>query len=120
MGHKPMPLGRALAIRYEMLSTLGEGTLGDLHLVRDRSRGDTLALRLTDFAAAPVVLEALANVVALHDRLAPRQLPLARVRASGADGERAWYVMDALDGESLLSQVRSSGPLAAPQACQLL
>jgi serine/threonine protein kinase len=62
------------------------------------------------------VLDAIAEVIALHERLG--EAPLARIRISGGDEGRMWYAMDLLDGESLLTRVRSKGALAPGDAAR--
>jgi aminoglycoside phosphotransferase (APT) family kinase protein len=76
------------------------------------------AVRLTDIPDAPVVLDAIAEVIALHERF--EDAPLARIRACGGDEQRLWYAMDLLEGESVLAWVRSKGALAPGNATRLL
>jgi serine/threonine protein kinase len=109
-----------LARRFALHAALGTGGLGELYRVEERASGAARVLRLTDFAPEPEIVAALASVVALHDRLAPLRLPLARVHACGAGDARAWYVADALAGQSLLERVRSDGPMAAGAAARLI
>jgi serine/threonine-protein kinase len=107
----------ALGRQFQIESRLGTGGLGDLYRARALATGQQVALRLTDIPDAPVVLEAIAGVIALHERLAG--VPIARIRASGGDEGRMWYAMDLLGGESLLARVRSKGPLAPGEAARL-
>lgn len=113
-----MSIGRSLRSRFEIDRLLGRGGLGDLYRVRALGAGEQLALRTTELRDVPPVLDAFASVIELHQRLA--QLPIVRLRACGGDDERAWYVMDFVDGASLLHRVRASGPMAVAEAVPLL
>src|SRR5262245_18067083 len=110
--------GRVIAGQYEIRAQLGHGGLGPLSRVAARGRPGGVAFRLSPGPALPGVVEALRNVIALHERVA--HLRLVRLRACGVEANRAWYVMDFVDGESLLTRVRQRGRLPANEAQRLL
>lgn len=114
VGDGRVGLGRSLTRRFAVEARLGCGGLGELYRVRVVGSDDRLALRWTKIADAPVVLDTIGRVVALHTRLA--DLPLVRVRDCGGDEGRMWYAMDYSDGEALLTIVRRLGPVAADRA----
>ncbi len=88
--------GRALTSQFQVLAHVGRGGLGDLYRAQARASGQVLAVRATDIPDADVVLEAIRDVIALHDEFA--HLPIARIRlCGGADGSM-WYGMDYCEG----------------------
>lgn len=107
----------ALTRGLHLQDRLGSGGFGDLYRARTPG-GHLQAVRLTDIPDAPVVLDAIAEVIALHERF--EDAPLARIRACGGDEQRLWYAMDLLEGESVLAWVRSKGALAPGNATRLL
>lgn len=113
-----MEPSRALTSQFELLSKLGAGGLGDLYRAQERSSGRVLALRATEIPDAPVVLDAVRDVIALHDRFA--RLPLAQIRSCGGADACLWYGMDYLDGESLHSRVLLRGKLSLPDAVPIV
>jgi serine/threonine protein kinase len=110
--------GRALTSRFQIQDSLGRGGLGELYRARSLDTGRMQAVRMTDIPDAPIVLDAMAEVIALHERFI--DAPLAHIRVSGADEQRMWYAMDLLDGESVLTRVRSKGVLGPDNATELL
>lgn len=118
MEHSHVALGRSLQGRFEVDALLGKGGLGDLYRVRALGTDEPVALRLMDIPDAPPVLDAFGEVEALQRQLA--DVPLSRMRACGGDEGRAWYTMDYLDGESVLSLIRRRGPLPMGDAIRLV
>src|SRR5579863_6492011 len=116
-----MTLTRTLQSRYELIELIGNGGLGELYRVRDRTTRLTLALRTTVFPSEPEILAALSSTVELHNVLAAKGLPVVRVVASGADEEGgAWYTMEFAAGESVITDVRRHKPMPATRALPLL
>ena len=109
---------RALIGHFEILGPLGQGGLGDLYRAHQRRSGDLRAVRATVIPDAPVALDAIGDVVALHERFAT--LPLARVRSCGGADGQLWYAMDYLDGESLHAHVLGRGKVAPADAVALV
>jgi serine/threonine protein kinase len=120
-GHDAVVMTRAFAGRFELIDRLGTGGLGELFRVRENTTRLPLALRLTIFPGAEEILAALGSVVALHTTLAADGLPIVRVVAAGVDEEgSAWYAMELVEGESILSAVRRHGPMPVAKAVPLL
>jgi serine/threonine protein kinase len=113
---------RAFAGRYDLIERLGleDGRLGELYRARDTITKRQLALRVTHFASATEILDALKSVVALHSALIAARLPIVAVVAEGSDDENAWYAMEFAAGESILANMRRNGRMPPQKAVPLL
>jgi tetratricopeptide (TPR) repeat protein/tRNA A-37 threonylcarbamoyl transferase component Bud32 len=87
--------------RYELLGVLGEGAMSVVHRARDRQLGRSVAVK--------VLRESLLSHPLVRDRFTREAQALARldhpgivrVFDSGLDGDRAYLVMELVEGEPL-------------------
>lgn len=96
--------------RYRLEDVLGNGGFSEVRRATDLVTGDTVAVKLSPLAMAadPATHELLleADVVERLDH--PN---IVRVFDSGVEDDRAFMVMEYLDGPSLRAMVREEGPL---------
>lgn len=110
----------AFAGPYELLTTLGEGGMGEvLHARRSDRPGEDYALKrlkLFDSAAVRRFLE-----VEIPVARSLRHPGIVQVLEAGADGEgRPYYVMPLIQGHDLAWMIREGGPLTGPRAAALV
>ncbi len=92
--------------RYELLGVLGEGAMSVVHRARDRHLGRSVAVK--------VLRESLFSHPLVRDRFTREAQALARldhpgivrVFDSGLDGDRAYLVMELVEGEPLSKRLR--------------
>ncbi|MBX3472433.1 MAG: serine/threonine protein kinase, partial [Planctomycetes bacterium] len=106
--------------RYQVLSRLGKGSMGEVYLVRDPGGGAPLALKVlaSDLLADAEARERFRRELASMTRLGEHPA-IVRARGHGLlpDG-RPFYVMDYVQGRSLKEALRAG--LGAPSALDAL
>ncbi|MBK8939295.1 MAG: serine/threonine protein kinase [Polyangiaceae bacterium] len=111
--------GRVVAKRYALEERIGQGGMGEVWSVYDRRVGRRMALKLVDLVAAD---QPSAHARFIREATLARQLhgpAFAEVYDHGFVGDRAFMVMELLDGESLLERLRRVGRLTCPEALSL-
>ncbi|MEO7036120.1 MAG: serine/threonine-protein kinase [Polyangiaceae bacterium] len=114
-------IGSVVDNRYEVLSVVGEGGMGVVYEIRHRALGKRFALK------------ALRKELATDGETAARFIQEARTAASvshpglveitdfGAlPTGQPFFVMELLEGQSLASLIRSSGPIPAGRAVDII
>lgn len=97
--------------RYQLLEVIGEGGMATVYRAFDQRLRRTLAIK--------VLAPALSNRRSIRERFLGEARAMAslhdrrvvRVIDYGEDGDRAYIIMELVDGGSLLDRVRDYGPL---------
>ena len=101
--------GRRLADRYELMDTIGKGSMGKVYLAKDTLLGDVLVA--VKFLAQTLLNEEM-NQRFLHEamtcaQLSSKSIHVIRVTDYGiSDNEVPFYVMEYLEGENLGQMLR--------------
>src|SRR5881396_4332343 len=111
-------LRAALAKRYVIERELGRGGMATVYLARDLKHGRFVALKvLSPALAASLGAERFLREIEVAARLQhPHIVP---VYDSGAEGDRLYYVMPFVEGESLRRRLEREGPLPIAEAVRL-
>ena len=101
-----MLVGQTLAGRYDLLSRVGAGGMGDVYCAYDRELDEYVALKLIDraLAAQPAAVARFRQEVKLARRVTHRNV--ARTYELSRDGALAFYTMELVDGEPLLARMK--------------
>ncbi len=114
--------GTLIAGRYEVLSLLGSGGMGQVYRVVDRElHGETVALKLLhpQLSQDPSIFERFRNEVALARSLAHPNI--VRTFDLGKAPEGYYYLtMEYVEGKSLKEFIEQSGALPVQKASQIL
>lgn len=112
-------VAEALAARYEVLDTLGEGGMGMVYRVRDRETGEILALKLLrpEIARDPAMMERFKNEIRLAHRITHKNV--CRIYDFNRVGDLAYFTMEYVDGESLRAWLRRVGKLTPERTMDL-
>ncbi len=116
----------AIAGRFELISPLARGSMGEVHRARDLQTGDTVAVKLiwrrrtgeevslteADKNAARFMRE-----VRIMSRLSSPNLP--RTIAGGIDGDRPYLAMEYLEGTTLAWLIDENGRLPVAWAAAI-
>jgi len=116
----------AIAGRFELVSPLARGSMGEVHRARDLQTGDTVAVKLiwrrrtgeevalteADKNAARFMRE-----VRIMSRLSSPNLP--RTIAGGLDGDRPYLAMEYLEGTTLAWLIDENGRLPVAWAASV-
>ncbi|MBC8067148.1 MAG: protein kinase [Deltaproteobacteria bacterium] len=115
-----MPTG-LLAGRYQAISLLGQGAMGDVYLARHVHAGRVVALKVVSSSFASdqricerVRAEAQACSAARHPNI------VEVFDAGELEDGRPYVAMEYLDGKRLLDLFESEGPLPIARACRLM
>ena len=108
--------GTTLAGRYDILSLLGTGGMGEVYRARDRELEDLVALKVirADLVAVPGLVERFRREVKLARRVTHNNV--ARTFELGRDGDVVFCTMELIDGESLTRRLVRHKRLAVPEA----
>jgi serine/threonine-protein kinase len=110
--------GFVVADRYELLRILGRGSMGAVWLASDRALGEHVAVKLLAPAGSAGVENASTAAARFRfeaqvaARLARKTRHVVRVTDHGHDGDRAFLVMERLEGQTLERALLSQGPMA--------
>lgn len=99
----------ALAARYEILDTLGEGGMGLVYRVRDRETSETLALKVLrpEIARDPSMMERFKDEIRLARRITHKNV--CRIYDFNRVDELVFITMEYLDGDSLRDYLKRAG-----------
>lgn len=112
---EPKPLGRLG--RFEIEAILGQGGMGTVYAGRDTDTGESVALKVLSsgleddeekFRRFEQEVTALSRLD--HENIVRLLGPLER------DGDRVFFAMEILEGETLAKRLRRSGPLPVRKA----
>jgi len=112
-------IAEALASRYEILDSLGEGGMGMVYRARDRETGEILALKLLrpEIARDPAMMERFKNELRLARRITHKNI--CRIHDFNRVGDLACLTMEYVDGESLRAHLRRAGRLTPERTIDL-
>ncbi|MDD9947385.1 MAG: serine/threonine-protein kinase [Myxococcales bacterium] len=111
------PAHQTIAGRYCVEQTLGQGGMGVVYRVRDRSTGDVLALKLATLPEDKRRSTAASQFAHEYHTLAHLAHPrVVAVHDYGIEAGSPYYTMELLGGEDL----RQTGKVAWKRACALL
>ncbi len=112
-------IAEALASRYEVLDTLGEGGMGMVYRVRDRETTEILALKLLrpEIARDPAMMERFKNEIRLAHRITHKNV--CRIYDFNRVDDLACFTMEYVDGESLRAYLKRAGKLTPERVIDL-
>ncbi len=112
-------IAEALASRYEVLDSLGEGGMGMVYRVRDRETNEILALKLLrpEIARDPAMMERFKNEIRLAHRITHKNV--CRIYDFNRVDDLAFFTMEYVDGESLRAYLKRAGKLAPERVIDL-
>ncbi|OGI50352.1 MAG: hypothetical protein A3E57_01780 [Candidatus Muproteobacteria bacterium RIFCSPHIGHO2_12_FULL_60_33] len=112
-------IAEALAARYEILDTLGEGGMGMVYRVRDRETNEILALKLLrpEIARDPAMMEWFKNEIRLAHRITHKNV--CRIYDFNRVGDLAYITMEYMDGESLRAWLKRAGKMTPERVIDL-
>src|SRR5687767_9564028 len=108
------PIGARIAERFEVVTRVAAGGMGELHLARDLTTGERVALKLLAPGADRGRFDREARLLA-----SLRHPGIVRYVAHGVAGAEAFLAMEWLEGEDLAGRLQR-GPLAPAEAIALL
>ncbi|MBI3546077.1 MAG: protein kinase [Gammaproteobacteria bacterium] len=108
----PQDVISALAARYEILDSLGDGGMGMVYRVRDRETAEVLALKILrpEIARDPAMMERFKNEIRLSRRVTHKNV--CRIYEFNRVNDCAYITMEYVDGESLRAYLQRVGKLA--------
>lgn len=111
--------GDVVAGRYQVLEELGQGGMGRVYRVVDRTVDEDVALKILrpETAADPAVLERFQNELKLARRIAHKNV--CRMFHLGVEEGVSFLLMEYVPGQDLRSLLRSRGKLPVGQAVAL-
>ncbi|HZS42060.1 MAG TPA: protein kinase [Polyangia bacterium] len=92
--------------RYQLLSAIGGGATGIIYQARDADTGDLVALKTVRRISQPAMASLRREI---HALARVRHPAIVRVFEHGMDGDRPWYAMELLAGETLADLCRRIG-----------
>lgn len=126
LSHSPMvtpgtaqDIAEALAARYEVLDSIGDGGMGMVYRVRDRETSEILALKLLrpEIARDPAMMERFKNEIRLAHRITHKNV--CRIYDFNRVDELAYFTMEYVDGESLRAYLKRAGKLTPERTIDL-
>jgi len=116
--------GDVLGGRYTLLSSLGEGGMGDVWLAHNPTLDIQVALKVLRFDASQPALRAEMSQRLLQEARATAKLDhpaIVRIIDFGETSSgNGFYVMELLEGEDLYALLKRHGPLSAAKAVRTL
>ncbi|MCR4301580.1 MAG: serine/threonine-protein kinase, partial [Sulfuricaulis sp.] len=112
-------IAEALASRYEVLDSLGEGGMGMVYRVRDRETAEILALKLLrpEIARDPAMMDRFKNEIRLAHRITHKNV--CRIYDFNRVDDLAFFTMEYVDGESLRAYLKRAGRLSPERVIDL-
>jgi serine/threonine-protein kinase len=113
--------GRVVLGRYHVQRELGRGGMGAVYLAEDSKLGERVALKVISSAMAGDPEQAVARFQ--REVQAARRVThpnVIRIHDLGEEGPLLFLSMEYLDGETLASRLRRTGPLPIPEALSIL
>jgi predicted Ser/Thr protein kinase len=112
-------IAEALAARYDILDTLGDGGMGMVYRVRDRETNEILALKLLrpEIARDPAMLERFKNEIRLAHRITHKNV--CRIYDFNRVEDLAYFTMEYVDGESLRAWLKRAGKMTPERTIDL-
>jgi tetratricopeptide (TPR) repeat protein len=111
--------GDIIASRYEILSRLGQGGMGEVFLVHDRELNQKAAFKTLrpHLAVNPAAVERFRREVLLLREI--NHPNVIRIYDFGRMGSSYFYTMEHLEGQTLYDRVKTSGVLSHAEALAL-
>ena len=113
--------GQVVLGRYTVEREIGRGGMGAVYVARDAKLGEKVALKVISSVYSGDPAEAAERF--RHEVQAARMVTHAnviRIHDLGEDGPLLFLSMEYVDGETLWARVKQRGPLAVPQAREIL
>ncbi|MBI5783099.1 MAG: protein kinase [Gammaproteobacteria bacterium] len=112
-------IAEALASRYEILDSLGEGGMGLVYRVRDRETNEILALKLLrpEIARDPAMMERFKDEIRLARRITHKNV--CRIYDFNRVDNLVYITMEFVDGESLRAYLKRAGKLSPERVIDL-
>jgi eukaryotic-like serine/threonine-protein kinase len=110
-----LSLERVLAERYQVHGLLGRGGMSDVYRAEDLTGGGQVALKIVRSGDPSLARRLVQEARALEGLDHPG---LVRLRDAGTIGDRAYLVMDLVEGPTLVEMLRN-GPLSPARAARL-
>ena len=109
----------ALASRYEVLGTLGDGGMGLVYRVRDRETAEILALKLLrpEIAQDPAMMQRFKDELRLAHRITHKNV--CRIYDFNRVNDLAYITMEYVDGESLRAYLHRTGKMPVVRVIDL-
>lgn len=106
--------------RYRLLAVLGVGGMSKVYRAYDALMEEFIAIKVLnpELALRPNIRERFLSELRTMARL--RHPHIVHVSDMGADGDRAYLLMELMGGGSLMERVDAYGPLGARQACRVM
>ncbi len=121
------PLSRAAAIRrgslianrYEVLSSLGRGGMGQVYKAHDRVLDEVVAVKVlrADLAESPDVQKRFRTEIKLARKVHHENV--CGIHEYGEDGDLRFIVMEFIEGTDLKHALRERGPLPKDEVCDI-
>jgi serine/threonine protein kinase len=121
------PLSRAAAIRrgslianrYEVLSSLGRGGMGQVYKAHDRVLDEVVAIKVlrADLAESPDLQKRFRTEIKLARKVHHENV--CGIHEYGEDGGLRFIVMEFIEGTDLKHALRERGPLPKDEACDI-
>ncbi len=101
---------------YEIIERLGAGGMGTVYRARHTDSGQVVALKVlrSDLAEDPLFLRRFQREAAIARDLDAQYI--VRTLDAGVEGDKPYIAMELVEGESLSSHLRLTGPLSPDEA----
>jgi serine/threonine protein kinase len=116
-------VGQVIAGKYELVRLLGKGAMGEVWLANHNSLGGQFAIKLvepTDDAEAETAAGRFQLEAQIAAKLSRQTRHIVSVSDHGEEEGLAYLVMELLEGESLESRLKRTGPLALPEVAAIV
>lgn len=115
------PGERVVGERFVLAEPIGGGLTGEVFRASDRRTGETVAVKLVDATVFPSNLDAQRTEREMRQLQRLRSDGVAKVIASGKDGDTTWIATELIAGaQSLHDLVFDSGPMDPVRASQII
>jgi eukaryotic-like serine/threonine-protein kinase len=112
--------GQVIAGKYELERLLGKGNMGEVWLARHTSLEGAYAVKLIDVKAVPDAAGRFQMEAHIAAKLSKKTRHIVSVTDHGEDGDLAYLVMPALEGESLEERIQRAAPLPVGEVSMIV